>query len=482
MGDHGHVTGHQGSAPVLCLSRRPIVPSVSLQETEVSQCLRRKGAGRWVTVQKILVELAHQWAEATTAGLFPDERCNAIRRYRQNVLCFATVHAIPPSIRDVATPGIPACNNGCTQARRIVSGDIRNTVLARFVFPEKSFIMFARPTASALRRVRCKCATGGQMPVTAGKIVSTTGTRFFRDFFRKTRQYGRKTTDGEFETMATRMLEVGAGLLRKSALALVLGTGAAMAQQTDITIGMVLEPPNLDPTGGAAAAIDEVVYANIFEGLTRFAPDGSVIPGLAESWDISEDGLTYTFMLRSGVTFHDGAAMTAEDVVFSLDRARAEDSTNAQKPLFSGIESVEAVDDTTVVVTLTAPDGAFPFKMAWGDAVIVDPASAETQRNQSRRHRTVPFLGMGAGRPGRDRPQRRLLGRTRRAGGRDLPVHLRPQRGLCGDDVGRYRRLPELPRARDPGAVRGQSAVQRRRRLDRGRNDPGDEQRGRAVE
>jgi peptide/nickel transport system substrate-binding protein len=216
------------------------------------------------------------------------------------------------------------------------------------------------------------------MPVTAGKIVSTTGTRFFRDFFRKTRQYGRKTTDGEFETMATRMLEVGAGLLRKSALALVLGTGAAMAQQTDITIGMVLEPPNLDPTGGAAAAIDEVVYANIFEGLTRFAPDGSVIPGLAESWDISEDGLTYTFMLRSGVTFHDGAAMTAEDVVFSLDRARAEDSTNAQKPLFSGIESVEAVDDTTVVVTLTAPDGAFPFKMAWGDAVIVDPASADT--------------------------------------------------------------------------------------------------------
>ncbi|QXT39518.1 ABC transporter substrate-binding protein [Gymnodinialimonas ceratoperidinii] len=166
--------------------------------------------------------------------------------------------------------------------------------------------------------------------------------------------------------------------LRLSAAVLALTAGAAMAQQTTLTVGMQLEPPMLDPTGGAAAAIDEVVYANVFEGLTRFAADGSVIPGLAESWEISEDGTTYTFHLREGVTFHDGAAMTAEDVVFSLDRARAEGSTNAQAALFANITSVEAVDDTTVTVTLDGPDGAFLFDMAWGDAVIVDEASAET--------------------------------------------------------------------------------------------------------
>ena len=166
--------------------------------------------------------------------------------------------------------------------------------------------------------------------------------------------------------------------LRLSAAVLALTAGAAMAQQTSITIGMQLEPPMLDPTGGAAAAIDEVVYSNVFEGLTRFAADGSVIPGLAESWEISEDGTVYTFNLREGVTFHDGAAMTAEDVVFSLDRARAEDSTNAQAALFANIISAEAVDDTTVTVTLDGPDGAFLFDIAWGDAVIVDPASAET--------------------------------------------------------------------------------------------------------
>ena len=166
--------------------------------------------------------------------------------------------------------------------------------------------------------------------------------------------------------------------LRLGVAALALCAAPALAQQTDITIGMQLEPPMLDPTGGAAAAIDEVTYANIFEGLTRFAPDGSIVPGLAESWEISGDGTTYTFTLRSGVSFHDGAAMTAEDVVFSFDRARAEGTTNAQTALFANIVSVEAVDDTTVVITLDGPDGAFLFDMAWGDAVIVDPASAET--------------------------------------------------------------------------------------------------------
>jgi succinyl-diaminopimelate desuccinylase len=70
--------------------------------------------------------------------------------------------------------------------------------------------------------------------------------------------------------------------------------GGLASAQTSITLGMQLEPPNLDPTAGAAAAIDEVVYANIFEGLTRYRPDGSIAPALAASWDISEDGTSST--------------------------------------------------------------------------------------------------------------------------------------------------------------------------------------------
>lgn len=162
------------------------------------------------------------------------------------------------------------------------------------------------------------------------------------------------------------------GLLLSAAL-----TTHATAQ-TEATIGLQLEPPHLDPTSAAAGAIDQIVYSNVFEGLTRFGPDGSVNPGLASRWEISEDGLEYTFALRVGVKFHDGTDLDASDVVFSLDRARASDSTNAQKALFESIETVEATDANTVKITLKAPQGQFLFNMAWGDAVIVAPESIET--------------------------------------------------------------------------------------------------------
>jgi len=168
------------------------------------------------------------------------------------------------------------------------------------------------------------------------------------------------------------MLAVAGALAFSTAMTPV----AFAAAKTDIKVGLVLEPPNLDPTAGAAAAIDEVVYANVFEGLTRFAPDGSIVPALAKSWDISEDGLTYTFHLAEGVKFHDGTTFDAEDVKFSLDRARAEDSVNAQKALFADIASVDVVDPATVKITLAKPNGNFLFNMAWGDAVIVAPESA----------------------------------------------------------------------------------------------------------
>ncbi len=161
----------------------------------------------------------------------------------------------------------------------------------------------------------------------------------------------------------------------------LLGASAAWAAKDTLVLGMVLEPPHLDPTGHAAAAVDEVVYANIFEGLTRIDRNGAVKPALAESWTVSDDGLTYTFRLHHGVKFHDGTTFDSADVKFSLDRAMAEDSTNAQKGLFAPIASVETPDAQTVVITLKSAAGNFLFNLGWGDAVIVAPESAAENKN-----------------------------------------------------------------------------------------------------
>lgn len=164
-------------------------------------------------------------------------------------------------------------------------------------------------------------------------------------------------------------------VLAATVLAFASGS-TAFAARTDLTLGIVLEPPHLDPTAGAAAAIGEVTYANVYQGLTRLDENGQVQPDLAESWTVSDDGKTYTFKLHSGVKFHDGSAFDSGDVKFSLDRARAKDSVNPQKPYFAHIQDVEAVDPTTVKVTLTQPQGDFLYDMAQPAALIVAPESA----------------------------------------------------------------------------------------------------------
>lgn len=167
------------------------------------------------------------------------------------------------------------------------------------------------------------------------------------------------------------------GTAAATALAISALSAHAAGHAADVTIGMQLEPPVLDPTAGAAAAIDEITYSNIFEGLVKFGEDGSINPGLANAWKIDPFGLIYTFELRKGVKFHDGTDFDANDVKFSLDRIAAEDSANAQKALYASILGVEVVDSHTVRIELQEPTGSMLFNLAWGDAVIVAPESVE---------------------------------------------------------------------------------------------------------
>ncbi|SEG32280.1 ABC transporter substrate-binding protein [Bosea lathyri] len=174
--------------------------------------------------------------------------------------------------------------------------------------------------------------------------------------------------------MTTRRdLLAGAGL---AALAAHVPAVARAQGKDSVTIAMTLEPPTLDPTSGAAQAIREVTLQNIFEGLVKMDRTGKIVPCLAESWAVAADNVTYTFKLRTNASFHDGTAFTSELVKFSFDRAVAPDSTNAQRQLFAPIAEIATPDAATVVIRLKQPTANFLYGLAWGDAVIVAPATA----------------------------------------------------------------------------------------------------------
>jgi peptide/nickel transport system substrate-binding protein len=172
---------------------------------------------------------------------------------------------------------------------------------------------------------------------------------------------------------------LGAMLLAASCLA--LGPGPALAApKSTLTVGMVVEPEGLDPTIAAPTSIREVTWANLYEGLVGLDQQGKVHPLLAQSWTISPDGLTYTFKLQPDVKFHDGTPFDSSIVKFALDRARAPDSTNAQKQFFEPIDHIDTPDPLTAVIVLKQPVGLFLYRLAWGDAVMVAPKSVPTNR------------------------------------------------------------------------------------------------------
>lgn len=111
------------------------------------------------------------------------------------------------------------------------------------------------------------------------------------------------------------------------------------------------EPDQLDPHMTSAYASFQVLE-NVYDTLVQPGDDLSMEPALAETWDISDDNLTWTFTLRDGVTFHNGRELVAQDVVYSFDRVIAE-GLNGWR--FGAVDTITAPDDSTVVITLTQP-------------------------------------------------------------------------------------------------------------------------------
>jgi ABC-type dipeptide/oligopeptide/nickel transport system permease component/ABC-type transport system substrate-binding protein len=154
----------------------------------------------------------------------------------------------------------------------------------------------------------------------------------------------------------------------------VTGRGAALRDR--IVVGMQLEPPILDPTASPAAAIAEMLYGNLFEGLVRFAPNGEPAPALAQSWDIAADGLTYVFHLRAGVRFSDGTPFDAGVAKFALARAMAPDSANAQRARLATVAAIDAVDARNLRLRLTRRTGSLLEYLAGAAFVMVAPNTA----------------------------------------------------------------------------------------------------------
>ncbi|KMO39671.1 ABC transporter substrate-binding protein [Methylobacterium aquaticum] len=153
------------------------------------------------------------------------------------------------------------------------------------------------------------------------------------------------------------------------------------APRTDLVLGMPVEPPGLDPTSAAPTVIGQVVWQNVFEGLTRVDRDGQVQPQLAKSWTVSPDGLTYTFALQTGVRFHNGEPFDATTAKFALDAIRAPGSVNPQKALYAVIADVKAPDPATLVLTLSKPSGNLLFWLGLPAAVMVDATSRDTLKS-----------------------------------------------------------------------------------------------------
>ena len=153
-------------------------------------------------------------------------------------------------------------------------------------------------------------------------------------------------------------------VLLSGSLALTAAAQDASSDAT-ISIGSLYEPQNLDNTAGGGQGVTEAFDGNVYEGLFRLTDSGEVEPLLADSYKVSDDGLTYTFTLKPGVTFHSGKPLTSEDVKFSIEKVLAEDSQSARKSSFGAIASIEAPAPDTVVVTLAEPSISFIYNLSY---------------------------------------------------------------------------------------------------------------------
>ncbi|MCI1017693.1 ABC transporter substrate-binding protein [Microbacterium sp. C5A9] len=136
-----------------------------------------------------------------------------------------------------------------------------------------------------------------------------------------------------------------------------------------LQVGLVLEPTNLDIRHTSGAALEQILIDNIYEGLVSRDESNEIVPRLASDYEVSADGLTYTFTLNDGIAFHSGTPLTSADVVSSYEAVRT-DATLQGNAEFASIASITAPDPATVQIVLSAPNQNFLFSLT-GPAGLV---------------------------------------------------------------------------------------------------------------
>lgn len=157
-----------------------------------------------------------------------------------------------------------------------------------------------------------------------------------------------------------------------AALGLLLSLSLAAAQGT-LIIAQGTDPAKLDPHD-VTDSPSATVTSHIFETLFELTADGEIVPHLVESYTVSEDGLTWTLSLRSGITFHDGTPFNAEAVKVNLDRFLDPANGFAFRFLLSRIVNVEVLDELTVELTLDAPFAPLLAHMTHSSTAMISPA------------------------------------------------------------------------------------------------------------
>lgn len=161
--------------------------------------------------------------------------------------------------------------------------------------------------------------------------------------------------------------------LKKLALATCLVVGSSSVLASSLTVAQRQDPNNWDPIDTFLVAWSSA-GGSLFDGLILRDENLELKPGLAESWEVLEDGLRMRFKLRKGVTFHNGEAFNAEAVKFTFERLLGEEGAKGpQRSNYVSIKALEIVDEHTIDFVMNLPDPVILTKLAGYGAMIVPP-------------------------------------------------------------------------------------------------------------